>query len=229
MIRLALSGAQGRVGKFITESVNHDKTFDLVVELLENNGGLSLLEKTPTDVLIDFTVPAATMEYLTACEQHGIPMVIGTTGFSAEQTAKITDAAKKIPIVYAPNMSVGVNLSLRILEFLTKAVGSCSDISLEETHHKNKRDKPSGTALEMAKVINDSLPAPVITAENITSRRLDEGAGQHTALFSLAGETLEIKHQALDRSVYAKGALQAASWLIGKKPGLYNMQDVLSI
>jgi len=229
MIKLALSGAQGRVGKVITDMLKEEPHFSLVAELLEDNQGLTTLDSSGAEVLIDFTVPSATIDYVEICCQKQLPMVIGTTGFSKEQKAHIVDASKKIPIVFAPNMSVGVNLALKVVEFLTKALVNEANISLVETHHKHKKDTPSGTALLMASVINEAAGKDLIDSKNIKSERLDEGAGQHTVLFSLLSESLEIKHKAADRSVYAKGSLAAARWLLNKEAGLYDMQDVLGL
>ena len=197
------------------------------------------------DVLVDFTRPAATLAYLALCQAAGKAMVIGTTGFSAEQKAEIALAAKRIPIVFAPNMSIGVNLCFKLLELTARVLGDSADIEIIEAHHRHKVDAPSGTALAMGQVIAKALGRDLqecavygrqgTTGERERSTigfatvRAGDIVGEHTALFADVGERIEITHRATSRMTFAKGAVQAATWLAGRPPGLFDMQDVLGL
>lgn len=227
MIRIALSGANGRMGMAIREAIALDQSFSLVAELTRDSG-LTPLENNP-EVLIDFTTPSATLEYLEACKKRDLPMVIGTTGFTSAEKDILIAASQRLPIVFSPNMSVGVNISLVVLDRITEILGKNTSVLLKETHHKHKKDKPSGTALQMATVINDRAGKTVIAPGDIESLRLEELIGVHSATFCLAGESLEVTHRASDRLIFANGALTAARWLIHQNPGLYDMKDVLGL
>ena len=197
------------------------------------------------DVLIDFTRPAATLAHLTLCRNAGKAMVIGTTGFSPEQKAEIGAAAQVIPIVFAPNMSVGVNLCFKLLELAAQALGDSVDIEIIEAHHRHKVDAPSGTALAMGQVVaktlgRDLMQCAVYGREGVTGERdrrtigfstirAGDIVGDHTVLFADEGERIEISHRASSRMTFAKGAVRAAAWLAGRKPGLFDMQDVLGL
>jgi len=197
------------------------------------------------DVLIDFTRPEGTLVHLDACLRHGVRMVIGTTGFNTEQKHRLVDASRTIPIVFAPNMSVGVNVLLRLLEVAAQALGDDYDVEVIEAHHRHKVDAPSGTALRMgevlAKALNRNLAdVAVYGREGVTGERNAKTigfatirggdiVGDHTALFAGTGERIEITHKASSRTTFAQGALRAAAWLVGRSPGLYDMHDVLSL
>ncbi|MDS4030862.1 MAG: 4-hydroxy-tetrahydrodipicolinate reductase [Candidatus Contendobacter sp.] len=197
------------------------------------------------DVLVDFTRPAATLANLAICRTAGKAMVIGTTGLSADQKAAVAHAAETIPIVFAPNMSVGVNLCFKLLELTARVLGDGMDIEIIEAHHRHKVDAPSGTALAMGQVIaatlgRDLAQCAVYDRRGVTGER-DRAAigfatvragdivGEHTVLFADVGERIEITHRASSRMTFAKGALRAANWLIGRPPGLFDMRDVLGL
>jgi 4-hydroxy-tetrahydrodipicolinate reductase len=197
------------------------------------------------DVLIDFTLPEVMLKNLAFCRKAGKAMVIGTTGLDAAQKQLLADAGKDIPIVFAANFSVGVNLSLKLLEMTARVLGDEADIEIIEAHHRHKIDAPSGTALRMGEVIADALDrdlqkVAVYGREGHTGARERETigfatvrggdvVGDHTVLFACEGERLEITHKASSRMTFAKGAVRAALWLDGREPGLYDMQDVLDL
>ena len=197
------------------------------------------------DVLIDFTRPDAAMDYIEQCRSAGKNMVIGTTGFSDAQKATITKAAEDVAIVLAPNMSVGVNLSLKLLEMTAKVMGDSTDIEIIEAHHRHKVDAPSGTALRMGEVIANSLGRDLKTCAiygregntgerdqktiGFSTIRAGDIVGEHTVMFADEGERIEITHKATSRMTFANGAVRAAVWLQGKQNGLYDMQDVLGL
>jgi 4-hydroxy-tetrahydrodipicolinate reductase len=197
------------------------------------------------DVIIDFTVAAATMNNVKLAAASKKAMVIGTTGLSAEEIAVLKKYSLEIPIVFAPNMSVGVNLLLKVLKDISPVLADEFDIEIIEAHHRLKKDAPSGTALKLAQVIADSIDRNLdevavygrkgITGERtkteigIQTVRAGDIVGDHTVLFGGLGERIEITHKASSRDTFARGALKAAAWLSGKKPGLYDMQDVLGL
>ena len=197
------------------------------------------------DVLIDFTLPEVMLGNLAFCRQAGKAMVIGTTGLNAAQKQLLVDAAKDIPIVFASNFSVGVNLSFKLLDIAARVMGDDADIEIIEAHHRHKVDAPSGTAMRMGEVIADALgrdlqKVAVYGREGHTGAREHETigfatvrggdvVGDHTVLFAAEGERLEITHKASSRMTFAKGAVRAAQWLDGREPGLYDMQDVLDL
>ncbi len=228
MIELAVVGARGRMSRLIIEAINQDKEIHLCAQLSRSDNQDLQQIKFPIDVVIDFTVPATTLEHLAICKERGFKMVIGTTGFSKAEQALIRDAASVIPIVFAPNMSIGVNLSYKLLEIAAEVLNGQADVAILDIHHKHKKDAPSGTALKMAEVIKNVSGAEALSLE-ISSMRVGEVVGEHSALFVLNGERLEITHKATDRSLFAKGAIHAAKWLVNKKAGLYDMQDVLGL
>ena len=196
-------------------------------------------------VLIDFTRPEATMVHLAACRRHGVALVIGTTGFSEAQKAEIAAAAQDIAIVMAPNMSVGVNVTLKLLEMAARALSTGYDIEVIEAHHRHKVDAPSGTALQMGEVIAAALGRELKdcavyeryghTGERDPSTigfatiRGGDIVGDHTVLFAGTGERIEISHKSSTRQGYAQGALRAARFLADKRNGLYDMYDVLNL
>ncbi|OOG23344.1 4-hydroxy-tetrahydrodipicolinate reductase, partial [Thioalkalivibrio denitrificans] len=197
------------------------------------------------DVLIDFTRPEGTLAHLEICRKAGRAMVIGTTGFSEEQKQVIRDAAKEIPLVFAPNMSVGVNLCLKLLDLAARVLGDDVDIEVIEAHHRHKVDAPSGTALRMGEVVAEALgrdlaACAIYGREGHTGERdpktigfetirAGDIVGEHTVMFAGAGERVEITHKASSRMTFARGAVRAAGWLSGRPAGLYDMQDVLGL
>ncbi len=265
MTKIAITGAAGRMGKALLEAVNQaDKA--LVSVALERPGstvigvdagelagigklGVPVVDEITTadtfDVFIDFTRPEVTLANLAMCRQRGSAMVIGTTGFDETQKAQITEAAQDIGIVFAPNMSVGVNLCLKLLETAAKVLGDEVDIEIIEAHHRHKVDAPSGTALRMGEVVADALGrdlknCAVYGREGVTGERdrktigfetirAGDIVGDHTVLFAGDGERVEITHKASSRMTFASGAVRAAQWLAGRKAGLYDMQDVLGL
>jgi 4-hydroxy-tetrahydrodipicolinate reductase len=196
-------------------------------------------------VLIDFTRPEATFGYLEACVAAGVPLVIGTTGFDEAGRARIAAAAQRIPIVFAPNMSVGVNLLMKLAELAAGVLEDGYDIEIIEAHHRHKIDAPSGTALGLgqavARAINrDLAKCAVYGREGVTGERDPKSigfatvrggdiVGDHTLLFAGVGERIELTHKASSRATFAQGALRAAKWLQGRAPGLYDMRDVLNL
>lgn len=195
--------------------------------------------------LIDFTRPEATLAYLAACRERGVAMVIGTTGFDAAGKAAITAAAQTIPIVFAPNMSVGVNVTFKLLEMAAKALATGYDIEIIEAHHRHKVDAPSGTAIKMGEVIAAALGRDLKdcavygrsgnTGERdpstigFSSIRGGDIVGDHTVLFAGTGERIEISHKSGSRAGYAQGALRAAEFAVRQKSGLFDMFDVLGL
>jgi 4-hydroxy-tetrahydrodipicolinate reductase len=198
-----------------------------------------------SQVLIDFTRPEGTLEHLKVCRALGVAMVIGTTGFTDAQKAEIDAASKDIAIMMAPNMSVGVNVTLKLLEMAAKALSTGYDIEIIEAHHRHKVDAPSGTALKMGEVIADALgrdlkDCAVYAREGVTGERDPSSigfatirggdiVGDHTVLFAGTGERIEISHKSSSRATYAQGSLRAVRFLEGKKAGLFNMFDVLGL
>lgn len=197
------------------------------------------------DVFVDFTRPDATLNLLEICQLSGTRLVIGTTGFSDEQRARIRRASEDMPIILAPNMSVGVTLSLKLLEIAARIIGETSDIEIVEAHHRHKVDAPSGTALRMGEVVaaalgRDLKDCAVYGREGHTGERdgktigfstirAGDIVGEHTVMFADEGERVEISHKASSRMTFAKGAMRAAAWLMEQQAGLYDMQDVLGL
>ena len=196
-------------------------------------------------VLIDFTRPEGTLQHLRACRTHGVNAVIGTTGFSDAQKAEIAEVSRDIAIVLAPNMSVGVNVTLKLLEMAAKALATGYDIEIIEAHHRHKVDAPSGTALKMGEVIAGALgrdlkDCAVYAREGVTGERDPSSigfatirggdiVGDHTVLFAGTGERIEITHKSSSRVTYAQGSLRAVRFLAGRREGLFDMADVLGL
>lgn len=232
MLNIAVAGSEGRVGQCVVQTVNEDKTVNLVQALnREALANFSQAAQKPIDVIIDFTQPAATLALLPVCCQRNYRLVIGTTGFTDSEKQFILDASQIIPIVFAPNMSIGINISYKLMELAAKGLkNQHADIAILDIHHKHKKDAPSGTALRMGELIAKVLDKPLADSNiEFSALRLADSLGEHVGLFAWEGEQIEIRHRSMNRFVYAKGALQAAKWLMGKKPGLYTMQDVLGL
>lgn len=177
------------------------------------------------EVVIDFTLPEAIQSHLELAVRHRRPIVIGTTGLNAAQETLLKESAKKIPIVFSPNMALGVNLLFALIQETCKVFGKNIEITIEEKHHIHKKDKPSGTAKAMASIVEKE------TGKNpaIQATRKEEIIGEHAITFSTPFETLTIDHRALDRKIFAHGALKAALWIRDKRPGLYSMKEVLEL
>jgi 4-hydroxy-tetrahydrodipicolinate reductase len=197
------------------------------------------------EVVIDFTIPEASAEHATLCAERGVAIVIGSTGFSAEARGRVEAAARRVPVILSPNMSVGVNVLFDLVRQAARALGQDYDVEIVEIHHKHKRDAPSGTAVRLGEVAAEALgrgPADALcfTRRGITGERppwqigiqtLRGGdvVGEHTVMFCGEGERLELIHRATSRSQFATGAVRAAAWLAGKPAGLYDMADVLGL
>ncbi len=197
------------------------------------------------DVLIDFTAPETSLDHIKVCADMGKAAVIGSTGFSKDQLDQVSALVAKVPCVLSPNMSIGVNLCFKILDEIAKTIGEDYDIEIVEAHHRMKKDAPSGTAVKMAQVIakavNRNLEEVGVYARKgmigerskkeigIQTLRAGDIVGEHTVMFAGKGERIELTHRAHSRDTFAAGAVRAAKWVVGKKPGLYDMQDVLGL
>ncbi|WP_435189675.1 4-hydroxy-tetrahydrodipicolinate reductase [Pseudothioglobus sp. nBUS_23] len=243
MTRIAINGSKGKMGQALIEAINSSSQSDFGAGF---DKGDNLIDSISNfEVLIDFSRPEASLNALAVCKDAGKAMVIGTTGFTDSELELIGQASKEIPIVFAPNMSVGVNLTLKILETSAKVIGSDSSIEIIEAHHRYKVDSPSGTALKMGEVIANALgrdlaECAIYGREGIeeprdqntigfSSIRGGDVVGEHTVAFFMDGERVEITHKASSRMIYANGAVRAANWLSDKPSGLYSMQDVLEL
>jgi 4-hydroxy-tetrahydrodipicolinate reductase len=243
MTRIAINGSKGKMGQALIEAINSSSQSDFGVGF---DKGDNLIDSISNfEVLIDFSRPEASLNALAVCKDAGKAMVIGTTGFTDSELELIGQASKEIPIVFAPNMSVGVNLTLKILETSAKVIGPDSSIEIIEAHHRYKVDSPSGTALKMGEVIANALgrdlsECAIYGREGIeeprdmntigfSSIRGGDVVGEHTVAFFMEGERVEITHKASSRMIYANGAVRAANWLSDKSSGLYSMQDVLEL
>lgn len=265
-VRIAVTGAAGRMGKTLIEAV-HAADGAILTAAIErpdsslvgsDAGELAGIGRNGVivtgdihavihtfDVLIDFTAPVATLANLSACAAHGKKMIIGTTGFSAEQKTPLLAAAKQTGAVMASNYSVGVNLCFKLLDTAARVLGDDVDIEVYEAHHRHKVDAPSGTALRMGEVVAQALgrdleKVAVYGREGQTGARARDTigfatvragdiVGDHTVMFAADGERVEITHKASSRMSFARGAVRAAQWLQSQPAGLYDMQDVLGL
>ncbi len=243
MTKIAITGSNGRMGQALIEAVKLNPNVSQG-SILNRGDDINRVLKD-FDVLIDFTRPEATLDALSVCQSAGKAMVIGTTGFSDDALKVIDQASSDIPIVFAPNMSVGVNLTLKLLETTAKVIGADSNIEIVEAHHRHKVDAPSGTALKMGEVIANALGRDLSecavygregTEEprdrqtiGFSSIRGGDVVGEHTVTFFMEGERVEITHKASSRMTYANGAVKASQWLTNQANGLYSMQDVLDL
>ena len=265
-MRVAVVGAAGRMGKNLIEAVGMTKGLELTAATEHPDSsligadagevaGVGKLGVTIAadlaavvndfDVVIDFTGLAPTLNHLSICREHSKKIVIGTTGFDDDQKAQITAASQEIGVVFAPNMSVGVNLCFKLLDMAARVMGDDCDIEIIEAHHRHKLDAPSGTAVRMGEVVADALgrdlsKVAVYGREGQTGQRDRETigfetiragdvVGEHTVWFATEGERVEITHKASSRMTFAKGAARAAAWLETKDKGLFDMQDVLGL
>ena len=266
MTRVAVVGAAGRMGRMLVEAVAADEQYRLGAAIIRPGDSLlgvdagdlvgvgslsvALTDNLTTvvndfDVLIDFTTPELTMQNVELCRRHEKGIVIGTTGLSNSQKTELTKAAKDTAIVFAPNMSIGVNLVFKLLEMAAKALGDDADIEVIEVHHRHKVDSPSGTSLKMGEVVADTLgrdlqKCAVYGREGYTGPRERETigfatvragdvVGDHTVLFACEGERVEVTHKAGSRVIYARGSLRAVRFISDKQSGLFDMQDVLGL
>ena len=264
--RIGITGAAGRMGRTLIDAL--DLADDLVLAAAVESPGSTLVGADAgemagrgrngvtvvadlasvigdVDVLIDFSVPDATLANVALCREHDVAMVIGTTGFTAQQQAEIERAAGRIPICKASNFSTGVNLCFKLLDMAARVLGDDVDIEVYEAHHRNKIDAPSGTALSMGRVVANALGRDLdkvavygregqVGARDrktigFATVRAGDIVGDHTVTFAAEGERVEITHKASSRMAFARGAVRAAGWLAGRDAGLYDMQDVLGL
>lgn len=263
MIKVGITGVNGRMGTALVQACHLRDDVQLVSATVRAESDLAGTDagriagvarqgipaeenlRDDVEVVIDFTLPDATLSHVQWCRRHGKRIVIGTTGFDTTQRSEIEAAAADIPIVLAPNMSVGVNLCFRLVELAARTVGESSDIEIIEAHHRHKADSPSGTALGLGEKVAGALgrdldesavyerhgrigPRPP-GAIGFATVRAGDIVGEHTVMFVSEGERIEIAHKATSRLNFAHGAIRAARWLTGKKAGLYDMQDVLGL
>jgi len=265
--RVVVAGVRGRMGSRILNAARAEDELIVVgateragsphigldAGLLTGAGPLEVpitatfeeaLARAPADVLIDFTSAEASLHHADVCAAHGVALVVGTTGFSAEQKGRIAAHAARIPILMAPNMSIGVNVLYRLIADCAKALGPSYECEVVELHHRQKRDAPSGTALRFAEAAAQGLGLPTRESTFVYERHGDIGprksgtigvqtlrggdvVGEHTVYFFGDGERIELTHRATSRENFARGAVRAARFLKGRPPGLYDMQDVL--
>ena len=266
MIKVAITGAAGRMGGRIITLVTEAEGLEVAgaVEMaghaklgedagyIAGCGNLDVaitdsLEKAlaDADLLIDFTWPEVTIANAVVCEKLGKAMIVGTTGLKPEQREVITQVAESIPVVFAPNMSVGVNVCFKVLKDIAKTLGEGFDVEIVELHHNKKKDSPSGTAVRMGEIVADALDRDYDQVANyhregmcgertqkeigMQTVRGGDIIGEHTVYFIGMGERIELTHRAMNRDMFARGAVRAAGWLGGKGAGLYDMQDVLGL
>ena len=265
MLRIAIAGASGRMGKMLIEAVGDAPDMTLAGALdigtspaigsdpmafLGKSSGLEVTADLQqglqdADVLIDFTRPAATLAHLAVCRRNRTRMVIGTTGFTVSERAMIQDAARDTAIMLSPNMSVGVNVALKLIDMATRALAAGCDIEIVESHHRDKVDAPSGTALKMGEVVAQAQGKRLADIEvhgrhghtgprkpgtvGFSAIRGGDIVGEHTVMFIGAGERIEIAHRSTSRANYAQGSLRAARFIAGRSSGLYDMDDVLGL
>lgn len=266
MVRIAVAGAGGRMGRSLIEAAGQVEDIALTAAFdrpgsesigrdageLAGVGTIGVIvtdnpraKVDEFDVFIDFTSPEATLAHAKICLPHGKRMVIGTTGFAPDQRAALQEMASRMAMVVAPNMSVGVNLCLKLLDLAARVLGDEVDIEIIEAHHRNKVDAPSGTALRMGEVVAGALGRDLASCAvygrqghtgprdrktiGFETIRAGDIVGEHTVMFAGSGERVEITHKASSRQTFARGALRAAQWIMGQDHGLYDMQDVLGL
>ncbi|MDN5849102.1 MAG: 4-hydroxy-tetrahydrodipicolinate reductase [Nitrococcus sp.] len=266
MIKIGISGSAGRMGRTLIAAVVQNPQTEITAAI-ERQGsrwigtdagdlagigslGVCLVDDpraavTRCDVLIDFSLPVATMANVAICREAGKPIVIGTTGLNDADRRELTRAAQVLPVVLAPNFSAGVNLAFKLIELAAQVLGDEFDIEVIEAHHRHKVDAPSGTALRMGEILASALgrdlgSCAVHSREGHTGERASKSigfatvrggdiVGEHTVLYAGLGERLEITHRASSRMTFASGAIRAAVWLVQQEAGLYDMQDVLGL
>ncbi len=224
MIKICVSGSNGKMGSRIVELTKEDGELELIAEFDVGGDAESSIKKC--DCLIDFTAPEATISNLDICEKNKKAIVIGTTGLSDMQKVRVKAVSCNIPVVFSPNMSVGVNVLFKIVQDAARLLGPEYNTQILEAHHVNKKDAPSGTAKELAKIIKSANGRADVPIESI---REDEIVGEHTVTFESPFDIIELTHSAKSRDIFAKGALEAAKFAVTKKNGLYTMNEVLGI
>ncbi len=266
MIRVGVAGIAGRMGSRIAQLVCEDSDMELasgwehpqheavgkpLQRYVPNAGSeLNVLNDikeavSEVDVVIDFTHPEASLYHAEICAKEKKPIVIGTTGFSSDQLEEIKKLSLSMPVVLAPNMSIGVNVLFKLVEYTAKLLGDEFDVEIIEAHHRFKKDAPSGTALKIGQLIAEAMgrnfsEVAVYERKGFTGERsrneigmqtirAGDIVGEHTVIFASLGERIEITHRAHNRDNFARGAIRAAKWISGKEPGLYDMQDVLGL
>ncbi|GDX60729.1 4-hydroxy-tetrahydrodipicolinate reductase [Nitrosomonadaceae bacterium] len=264
-LNIAIAGSSGRMGRTLLKEILKAPSLRLYAaleqtgnsflgkdagELIAAHLDIAITDNFSTalpgsDVLIDFTRPDGTLKHLLTCRTNGVKMVIGTTGFSSEQKKMLETASRDIAIVFAPNMSVGMNVTFKLLEIAARTLNDGYDIEIIEAHHRHKEDAPSGTALQMGEVMAQALnrnlsDVAVYARKGFTGERKSSAigfssvrggdiVGDHTVMFAGTGERIDISHKANNRETFAAGALRAAHFLMNKKNGLFDMQDVLGL
>jgi 4-hydroxy-tetrahydrodipicolinate reductase len=242
-LQVAIFGVSGRMGRAVSAAV--EESPGVAVKGTTTSSGDPAAALRGADVAIEFALPEATAANLAACVAANLPIVIGTTGHDEAQRAQVATAARQIAIVLAPNMSLGVNLLLKLVELTAGKLDASYDIEVFEAHHRNKKDAPSGTALALgaaaAAARGVKLSDSAEYARHGAGEPRRQGAigfsvfrggdvvGDHTVTFAGPGERVELTHRASDRLAFARGAVQAARWVVGRPPGLYSMQDVLGL
>jgi 4-hydroxy-tetrahydrodipicolinate reductase len=224
-VRVTLVGSAGRMGRTIADCARTEPNIEIVAQCDQGNDIAAGIKKS--DVVIDFSLADSIGDVCQAALSHRKPLVIGTTGHSDQQKAIIQDAAKSLSIVFASNFSVGVNTLFALTEKAAQVLGDNFNLEIIEAHHTGKKDAPSGTAKTLAEILKKAR----VGDQKISIQSIREGdvVGEHTVIFDGKGERLELIHRAKSRETFAKGALRAAEWVIGKPPGLYSMQDVLGL
>ena len=266
-VRIGITGAAGRMGRMLAEAIADSDTPATLAAAIErpesslpgadmgellggDASGVSISSDLAAvadqiDVLIDFTVPESTLAQAAICADRGLPMVVGTTGFSTEQTQDLDKATAGIPFCQASNFAPGVNLTFRLAEAAAKALGNSADIEIVEAHHRHKVDAPSGTAVRMGEIVAETLDRDlrehaIYGREGQTGPRARSAigfetirggdiVGEHTVMFAIDGERLEITHRSHTRANFAYGAMRAARWVVGQDTGLFSMNDVLGL
>jgi 4-hydroxy-tetrahydrodipicolinate reductase len=242
-LRIAVAGASGRMGRMLIEAV--EAAPDCTLAATMDIGSDVRASLAGAQVLIDFTRPEGTLAHLAVCRELGVKAVIGTTGFTPAQKAEVSAHAQHIALLLSPNMSVGVNVVLRLLDTAARALGEGYDVEIVEAHHRHKVDAPSGTALAMGEVVAKALGRDLKTdaiygREGVTGERAartigfstirgGDIVGDHTVMFCGTGERIEVTHKSASRATYAQGALRAARFLMDKPHGLFDMADVLGL
>ena len=244
MINVVISGVTGKMGKSLVKLISSKEEWNIIGGLASEKNrligkdigiisGIGNLEISLTsslvgienpNVLIDFSEPSFSINILRFCKKENIPMVVGTTGFKKSELRFISKSAEVIPILYAPNTSPGIAIVKRIIESLENSLDLFKEITISEKHHKNKKDSPSGTAIDLAQLFMERIERK--EKISIESERKGELVGEHNITFSMEEEIIEINHKALNRSVFAVGSLLGAEWLISKPKGLYKMSDI---
>jgi 4-hydroxy-tetrahydrodipicolinate reductase len=222
-MKIAVNGACGRMGLAVQKAAKEAGVeVAVLIDVVEAPG---VVQRLPgrLDAMVDFSTPEAALDRLEECVKTGTPAVLCTTGFSEAQRARIAGAAEKIPVLFSSNMSVGVNLLFKRVPEIARALGKDYDIDIIETHHRFKKDAPSGTA----KTLAERIEAATGRKPNVHAVRSGDVVGEHRIIFGTLGDSIEIIHRASTRDIFARGSIEAAKWIAAAKPGLYSMLDVI--